>query len=593
MAKNRQDKIQQRAPIASSKSDWHAHIRALGLSSVEEYQKWCRKHGFKFNRKKTWRQQRQEYQLAELERTNATALQHIQTLKLKTVEEYQEWCRQHGFRDALTKKGSQRRKELELAEQLQQKNLDSPLEKKPELSHRERQLADLAAAKRQRSQTPDLLKQIHASSLGADELKSATLRKVHAAFANLEEDGRDALLQLLLHVEHNADLLNTASASERQGRQPGNTFVEAVLALGRHYRDWLRPIDTWQHTSRNQRTQFNSLARHLLAQYDVPFFMDAVWFRADAEGQRQQEWFKHIGRGGNIRSADIPIQASKKMAHHFLQAPDHYTVEEALRWGQIRGQDGIPFLAEAINATRLGRSFENEKFWSAAIHFFARQPNLELDWIGPIVEYMHHQKFTTEEFIHPDGRRQVVPPPQPNLSMKSRSLPKLLRQVGKWKERWNWEARQQEDKETASGKPKFSHFYYEEIDEKESRTLDWSIQELTTARALATEGEAMRHCVASYSKRLNKTSIWSLQVREGNRTHRIMTISINNEDGIVTEAKGRFNADPAIEVDAQAMAGEPRARGRLNRTDRDYLGRSHKILHLWLERESITYFPRR
>jgi len=38
---------------ASSKSDWHAHIRSLGLSSVEEYQKWCRKHGFKFNRKKT------------------------------------------------------------------------------------------------------------------------------------------------------------------------------------------------------------------------------------------------------------------------------------------------------------------------------------------------------------------------------------------------------------------------------------------------------------------------------------------------------------------------------------------------------------
>lgn len=86
--------------------------------------------------------------------------------------------------------------------------------------------------------------------------------------------------------------------------------------------------------------------------------MDTVWFRSDAEGRRQQQWFKHIGTGGNIRTAEIPVLLSKKMAHHFLQAPDHYSVEEALRWGQIIGQDGIPFLAEAINATRLGRSFE-------------------------------------------------------------------------------------------------------------------------------------------------------------------------------------------------------------------------------------------
>ena len=57
------------------------------------------------------------------------------------------------------------------------------------------------------------------------------------------------------------------------------------------------------------------------------------------------------------------------MAHFFLQAPDHFTVEMALRWGQVRGFGGSEVLASAVAATRLGRSFEHENFWQTVLHF--------------------------------------------------------------------------------------------------------------------------------------------------------------------------------------------------------------------------------
>ena len=621
---------QQRSFVASSTFAWHAHIRSLGLSSVGQYKKWCRKHGFKFHRRKTWRQEREERQVAEQERGKAAALQHISDLGLKTVEEYQEWCRRHGFRDALDKKSRQRQKERQFAEkeqadaaadlsraqtpratvtmeQIRALGLTSVKEyqawclenghsaalcEKTEPLSKESALATLAAAKRQMGRSRHVIEQIACGEVAEEQLKTILLRKIHAGFADLDGDGRQALLSLLLHVERRADLLNITRGAACWGRRPGNTFVEGLIGLARYHREWLRPVAAWRPDSRNQRTQFGALVRHLLARYEVPAFMDVVWFRGDdGEARRQQNWFKQIGAGQNIRTGDVPVRLSKKMAHHFLQAPAHCTVEEALRWGQVLGQGGNPLLAAAINATRLSRTFEYEEFWSAVIHFFTRHSALDLARIGPIVDYIYHQKYVPRESSCTDDGEEGDLPPQPNFSMKSRSVRKLLRQVDQWQERWGLETLLPENPKDDSQKRKFSFFYCEEKDERSEHTLHWTIQELTTSRALATEGDVMRHCVASYSSKLDKTSIWSLQVRQGSRTHRVMTIAIDNEQCLVTQVRGRFNVNPQKAFDAQATAwdGAPRGGNRLNRTDRDLLRRSHEILHLWLEREDIAY----
>ena len=69
--------------------------------------------------------------------------------------------------------------------------------------------------------------------------------------------------------------------------------------------------------------------------------MDSVWFLGNGRGAVQQhEWFLQVGRGQNIRTADLPLPYMKRMAHHFMQAPADFTVEAALRWGQIHGLGG-------------------------------------------------------------------------------------------------------------------------------------------------------------------------------------------------------------------------------------------------------------
>ncbi|MEW6755377.1 MAG: PcfJ domain-containing protein [Candidatus Latescibacterota bacterium] len=486
---------------------------------------------------------------------------------------------------------------------------------RPTLS-REAALATLAAAKHQMQRPRQALEHLCAGALPAEQAQTVLLRTLHGCCAELDPGGRAALRDLVLHVEGCAALLSTAWGTPRLGRRPGNTLVEGLAALAWHHLEWLRPVGSWCPASRDPHAQFASLARHLLARYPVPAFMDGVWFRGgDAEARRQQGWFRHIGIGQNIRTADLPLRLTRAMAHHLLQAPGECTVEEALRWGQVRGQGGTPALALALGATRLGRSFADEDFWSTVVHFLARHPHLDANLVGPVVEYLHYQRFVPQETMGADGRLESGPPAEPHLSMKSRSLPKLLRQVARWRACWTRDPPLATDTRPAGRKARYeaisggqrpaaaspgrrapgatpAYFYREEVDAASGRTLQWSIQQLSTARSLANEGEAMSHCVASYASKLGEVSLWSVQVREAGRTRRVMTVSVDLERRVVTQARGRHNANPEREIDAgDGPEEEGRARGWLSARDRDYLRRAWGILQEWLAQEGITYGP--
>ena len=91
------------------------------------------------------------------------------------------------------------------------------------------------------------------------------------------------------------------------------------------------------------------------------------------------------------------------MAHEVMQAPADLTVVEALRWGQCLGFGGSPELARAILATRVGRSFEHEEFWSTVIQFLARQKSLKLELFRPIIVFLLFRLFEPQEIPGPDG----------------------------------------------------------------------------------------------------------------------------------------------------------------------------------------------
>lgn len=76
------------------------------------------------------------------------------------------------------------------------------------------------------------------------------------------------------------------------------------------------------------------------------------------------------------------------------------------------------------------------------------------------------------------------------------------------------------------GNRRLTYLYLETEDERTGELLVWTIQELRSARSLANEGHAMGHCLSSKAVKLATTSIWSVQVRDGERSRRVMTVGM-------------------------------------------------------------------
>ena len=185
--------------------------------------------------------------------------------------------------------------------------------------------------------------------------------------------------------------------------------------------------------------QFGSPARHLLARYDAPAFLVAAWFAGPTpDGVRQQRWFKHVGRGGNIRTADdLPLCLTRRMANHFLQAPPGIGIREAFRYAQVLGMGGGTRLALSILGTRIGSDFDHDEFWVPVIRWLIAHPALDPAHLGPVIDYLHDQRFVPSvpnpaSRVRGQPRGPLLSAPQPNLSMTGRTPESLLRCVAAW-----------------------------------------------------------------------------------------------------------------------------------------------------------------
>jgi hypothetical protein len=341
---------------------------------------------------------------------------HISSLGLTSVEDYIAWCARHGFSRRTDKHWRVRLKER---------------------SYANRAIADARLArKKQEIRRPEkVIEQIFSGKLQEDQVTEPHLKAVCRACKSAQESRRTRLAfhDLLQHVSPGTGLLSGHLVIGQYGWQAGNTFVDALLALARHSRGWIRPVADWKPQSHNTRRQFASLARHLFAEWPLPAFMDSVWFLGTGRSAvQQQEWFLHIGRGQNIRTADLPLPYTKRMAHHFMQAPADLTVEAALRWGQIQGLGGSQRLARAVIGTWLGTSFGHDDFWVTVLQFFIANPMLDLAHISPIIDYIENQRFVSQDVFVAPGVVERRAPAQPNFTMKGRTPASLLRQVEAW-----------------------------------------------------------------------------------------------------------------------------------------------------------------
>ena len=311
---------------------------------------------------------------------------HIAELGFASAAAYQEWCRCYHLSPSLNKNARQRRKEQRLI----LTTSDSDYRYRLRLYRREQK-----------------------RKAGMDSLKESKPKDI-----------------LLASIDQHSTLRGRSNLFR------SSDYTDRIGKLASYHKDWVRsPEKGWCPKTGDKERQFLSLVRHLFARYPVPKFMYKVWLTENVDGdinaQLGQSWFIHVGSGKNIRTApNLPVALTKKEAHHFLRAPSNYTIKEAFRWGQVRALGGNRPLADAIIGTRISAKWD--PFWLSVIRFFIDHPELDLAHVGPIVDYLYHQKFKKQTLTVERGVIEEITPPQPHLSMKGRSPEKLLAEVNRW-----------------------------------------------------------------------------------------------------------------------------------------------------------------
>lgn len=137
--------------------------------------------------------------------------------------------------------------------------------------------------------------------------------------------------------------------------------IQAVSNAFQFKNDWLNNIFKWKPVSKHAGHQFRELADYLFCRYKIPAFMYKAFYHNNI---CYISWFIHLGTGGKVKEMkNIPIPFTQKMGHFFTQAPEVLSIEEALRWAQVRGMNGDVKCAEKIAFSWIGtKPFENEIF---------------------------------------------------------------------------------------------------------------------------------------------------------------------------------------------------------------------------------------
>jgi ribosomal protein L28 len=287
-----------------------------------------------------------------------------------------------------------------------------------------------------------------------------------------------------------------------------------------------RDIKDWKPKGKGKDTQFISLANHILAKYPTPKFLWSVFWEPDAE--RLVRYVERIAGGESFakmcKGGEFPLALTKKQCHAFLQSTSDYTFMSALRRVQIHSRGGDQRLHAAWMTRQVGRHLGNkaeEAFWDSVLVWLARNPMLDLNQLGPLIDYISYRRNQDATF-----------------SMKGRSVLAMIRGMNEWHHELQTIREFKEHNYNPSG---FKPGAYETKKREKGNFVirRWTIAEILTSKQLAAEGKALSHCVYSYSHSIARgnVSIWSLSLNQ----EKMVTIEVSNSARRIVQARGKHN----------------------------------------------------
>lgn len=315
--------------------------------------------------------------------------------------------------------------------------------------------------------------------------------------------------------------------------------AEALLAVFIQANHWLRLPKGWiPSQTESAQAVFSDLVHYLFAQYEVPKFMDDAWRKGNAA---HIDWFMHLGKGQNIRTApQMDAYLTKKMAHHFLQAPEDYTIEEALVYGQTIALGGDDLLIKQLLKSPLKYICQDQEYWITMLQFFLNNKELAQDnHIKNVVEFINIQRLTG---VVVDDYGQLTGNVGKPYSLKRKTATSIMREVRTWQRKMV-----NSDSSTYSQLTTWAPTNVKGFTKKYDG-VTYRIMQLTNNFALLREGEKMRHCVAGYiyQCQTGDVSIWALTATSGNTVKPVLTIELRRNNTI-GQVRGKANRMPSPE----------------------------------------------
>jgi hypothetical protein len=273
--------------------------------------------------------------------------------------------------------------------------------------------------------------------------------------------------------------------------------------------EWLRPIDQFRGGS------LRELVDYVLRQVKYPLpealyallFTDRLYFSYGRDERLQAaRLLAMLGRGGSLEDATsdrlLPV-LSRKERHELWLAPPAPTLRALVIWARVRVHGGPTWLAQALTNTHLEPDTEMVRW------FTERIGGLSPDDVGPVADWMRQE---------------------PRSKLGAWSAQRVLREARAWHE---LRTRPQGWQPGALPRSPFADSRWQD-----GESL-WEITELRTGSALAEEGTALRHCVATYcaTAMTGRISLWSMRCNGV----RALTLEVFNVERALVQVRGMQN----------------------------------------------------
>ena len=329
--------------------------------------------------------------------------------------------------------------------------------------------------------------------------------------------------------------------------------IPALLRLTHYSMYWLRKPEDWTPPGEctGPRQQWEHLLQFLLCRWPLPRWFASAWETFGDAFHVERDWYVHAAGGSSLRGADgMPATVTNRALHFMMEAPDHLTVRQAMRWGQATAAECSSELREAVIASSMVNDLSHDFIWSrllqkaVAARATADAWELLADGIALI--------------IRRDGWRRakrLIDEPWPKLLDHCRSqfysiFETYRRDLGYRLERLNTPGFRKELSNislttwTALLPEQMCNVHPDQWGNPRR------FEEITSLGNLIAEGMHMRHCVVTYRRRCQsgRSAIFSLRFHSvRNPTgpgRRALTIEVERESRTIVQVKGRWNRHP-------------------------------------------------